>query len=231
MKLFFKKSTLVLFFLSFTFLLLGNTHSGNLPNTTITRIPVWVFLETIPGSKTENARASMPPKNSLKKVSSFLLSGLVFGWDFEYVPYDKRRNVKEFFEIKPKYKIEIDDQFLNITNLTPAYPYLYCYAEYTSDNLVTKRQETWASVTYKTVQGKGTGERSDEVQGIFNAYINATKDAIRRYAQTLTKNKPKEIRGQILIKNNPRLFMTSGRFHASLEMYIHITEIISYELF
>lgn len=212
-------------------LLLSNTHTGDLPGSSVTRIPVWVFLETTPGATNENARASMPPKKALKEVSSFLLSGLVFGWEFSYTPYDKRRNVDEYFEIKPKYEIAITDEALTITDLTAAYPYLYCYAEYQADELVTKRQHTWKSISYKTVQGSGAGERSDEVKGIYDAYINATKDAVRRYARTITKNKPREVRGQLLIRNNPRLFMTSGRFNASLEMYIYMEKIIPYEVF
>lgn len=212
-------------------LILSNTHTGDKYGTQCTRIPVWVFLETMPGASGENARASMPPKKALTELSSFLLSGLVFGWDFEYSPYDKRRNVAEHFEIKAKHEIAVNDKALSISDLLPAYPFLYAYAEYTASDLLAKRQQTWKSISYKTVKGFGQGERSDEISGIYNAYINATKDAVRRYARTVTKNKPKELRGQLLIRDNPRLFMTSGRFNASIEMYIYISEIIPYEVF
>lgn len=213
------------------FVLLGNTTSGDTAGSTVTRIPVWVFLETMPGATSEAARTSLPPKKALNEVSRFLLSGLVFGWDFSYTPYDKRRNVDEYFEIIPKYEITANDTAFHMSDLTPAYPYLYCYAEYSADILLAKRQAAWKTLSYKTVQGSGIGERSDEVQGIYTAYINATKDAVRRYAQDLTKNKPREVRGQLLIRNNPRLFMKSGQFHANLEMYIFISEIIPYEVF
>ena len=197
-------------------LLLGNTHSGTREGTTVTRIPVWVFLETMP---------------ALTEYSAFLLSGLVFGWEFTYVPLDKTRSVDEYFEIKPHYEIAASDAALRITDLTPQYPYLYCYAEYTASDILAKRQIAWQSISYRTIQGSGTGERSDEIAGVYTAYINAAKDAVRRYARSVTKNKPREIHGQLLIRDNPRLFMKSGLFHANLEMYIYVEKIIPYTVF
>lgn len=226
-----KKRFLLATLIFFIPLLLSNTHYGDVKGTRITRIPVWVFLETVPGATGENARASLPPRKAITELSAFLLSGLVFGWEFSYTPYDKTRQVDEYFEIKPKYKIDIKEGALNITDLVPEYPYLYCYAEYTSDELLTKRQFAWQSISYKTVQGTGTGERSDEISGVYTAYINATKDAICRYARSLTKNKPREVRGQLLIRDNPRLFMKRGLFYANLEMYIYIEEIVPYMVF
>lgn len=225
-----KKKRLLFVFIIFP-LLLGNTHTGEIEGTTVTRIPVWVFLETMPGASGENARASLPPRKALTEYSAFLLSGLVFGWEFTYTPYDKTRAVEEYFEIKPKHEIATNDEALTITDLTAAYPYLYCYAEYTANYVLAKRQSAWQSISYRTVQGSGTGERSDEIAGVYTAYINAAKDAVRRYARSLTKNKPREIRGQLLIRDNPRLFMKSGLFHASLEMYIYAEKIIPYTTF
>ena len=212
-------------------LLLRNTHSGTREDTTVTRIPVWVFLETMPCATNENARASLPPRRALTEYSAFLLSGLLFGCEFTYVPLDKTRAVDEYFEIKPHYEIAASDAALRITDLTPQYPYLYCYAEYTASDILAKRQIAWQSISYRTIQGSGTGERSDEIAGVYTAYINAAKDAVRRYARSVTKNKPREIHGQLLIRDNPRLFMKSGLFHANLEMYIYVEKIIPYTVF
>lgn len=226
-----KKNILVLLLFFLAFSPLAETYDDESDSTTITRIPVWVFLETVPGATTENAKASLPPRKAITELSSFLLSGFVFGWEFKYVPYDKTRQVKEHFEIKPKHEIPPDATSLKISELTPKYPYLYCYAEYTASEVLALRQQTWECISYKVVQGTGTGERIDEVQGIYNAYINAVKDAVRRHARSLTKNKPREICGQLMLRENPRLFMKSGTFYASLEMNIYIEKIFPYTMF
>lgn len=226
-----KKRNFLVALIFFMPLFLSNTHYGDVQGTRITRIPVWVFLETVPGASAEKARAALPPRKAITELSAFLLSGLVFGWEFSYTPYDKTRQVDEYFEINPKYKIDTKEEALKITALVPEYPYLYCYAEYTSSETLAKRQFAWQSISYKTVQGTGTGERSDEISGVYTAYINATKDAVRRYARSLTKNKPREVCGQLLIRDNPRLFMKSGLFYANLEMYIYIEKIVPYTVF
>lgn len=226
-----KKKLSVLFaILTYSFVF-ANTYKGDVQGTTITRIPVWVFLETMPGATSEYAKASLPPRKAITELSCYLLSGLVFGSDFSYTPYDKTRNVPEFFEVTEKYRISPDDQALEIKELVPSYPYLYCLAEYTASDVLAKRQESWKTLSYKTVKGYGVGERSDEIQGVYDAYHNAIKDAVRRYAQTLTKNKPAEVSGQFMIKGEPRLYMKSGRFHASLELYIIIDTIRPYTQF
>lgn len=226
-----RKSFFALVLLFCTVELIADTYTDESACTVVTRIPVWVFLETMPGFTEEHAAASMPPRKAITELSAKLLSGLVYGWKFSYTPSDKTRNVAEYFELEPIYSIQASDPLLSITELTPHYPYLYCYAEYRASSTLAKRQQAWASVSYKSVQGSGSGQRSDELDGIYDAYINAAKNAVRQYARSLTKNKPKAVNGELLLKGNPRLFMKSGTFHATVNADIYITEIIPYTMF
>lgn len=198
----------------------------------IVRAPVWVFLEPEPGTFTEEKKAEfVPPQKALKELSAYVLSGMTYGWKFSYTPYDKKRAVKEFFELKPVYLINSEDERLFLTDIKIKYPYCYCWAEYRIPIEKSMRLKTWKSVSYKTVKGEGTGSRSDELKGVYDAYTEAVKNAIREYARKILKNKPKEIKGEILIKSNPRIYVESGLFKADLEVYLNITQIIPYVLF
>ena len=225
------------FFFGFSFFLslsiCADTYSGTSSETAlIVRSPVWVFLETEPGTFDDKPpKQNIPPKEALNELSRYILSGMIYGWKFSYTPYDKKRNVQEFFELMPIFQIEKNDKNFFITDVEIKYPFCYCWAEYGIPESKAIRLEFWKSISHKTVKGRGMGERSDELKGVYNAYTEAAKNAIREYARKFVKNKPKEISGEMLIKNNPRLYIESGLFKAELELYLHIEEIISYNFF
>lgn len=225
------------FFFGFSFflslLICADTYSGgSAEKAVIVRSPVWVFLEPVPGSFDDSpAKEITPPKEALKELSRYILAGMVYGWKFSYTPYDKKRNVQEFFELTPIFQIEKDDKNVFITDVEIKYPYCYCWAEYGIPESEAIRLEFWKSISYKTVKGRGTGDRSDELKGVYDAYSEAAKNAVREYARKFIKNKPKEISGEMLIKNNPRLYIESGLFKAELELYLHIEKVISYQFF
>ena len=81
------------------------------------------------------------------------------------------------------------------------------------------------------MKGVGEGLRKNETEGVKTAYINAIKKAIKEHVRKSEKNKPKEIIGEVLIKNSPRLFCSSGLFKAEVELYINIKEIVPYTAF
>lgn len=198
----------------------------------IVRAPVWVFLEPEPGAFTEEKKSEfLPPKKALKELSAYVLSGMTYGWKFSYTPYDKKRAVEELFELKPVYPINSEDERLFLTDIKIKYPYCYCWAEYRIPTKNAMRLKAWKSVSHKTAKGRGIGSRSDELKGVYNAYTEAVKNAIREYARKILKNKPKEIKGEILIKSNPRIYVESGLFKAELEIYLNITQIVPYALF
>lgn len=223
----------VFFNILLSFKLKADSYSGN-SNTEsmILHAPVWVFLESQPGTITENEQGRfIPPAKALREISQFLLSGMTYGWKFKYTPQDKARSIDEFFEINPIHLIHYNDKRLVLKEIKAAYPYLYCRAEYRISEAEEQRIKTWKSVNYKAVKGRGSADRKMEIDGIYEAYSQAAKNAVRSFGRKIEKNKPREIKGELLIKKNPRLFVESGNFIAELEMYINITEITKHSAF
>lgn len=223
----------VLFFLFFTVNIWAEYYSGNTKqDSRIIRVPVWAFLEGQPGTmEGEEASPFLPPKEALQEVSNFLLTGMSYGWEFSYTPSDTRRGVKEMFEIKALKELRIKKEKITIKEVRVKYPYVYCWAEYSLSSDEVALHQSWQSLKYKTVKGIGEGLRKNETEGVKTAYTNAIKKAIREYARKIQKNKPKEIIGEVLIKDCPRLFCASGLFKAEIELYINIKEIVPYTAF
>lgn len=194
--------------------------------------PVWVYLETVPGTLTaEEIQTKIPPIQELYEMSRFIVSGMLYGWKFSYTPPDKTRAVTEYFELSPIESIASNDPSFTLSEIRPKYPVLFCWARYTLNDSQKRRLMYWDSIVFKNGGGTGRGERTDEIQGIKNAYTNAIMQAIREQARSIEKNKPKEIRGEVKLKESPRLFSDQGYFVATVRVRINVLEIVPYHVF
>jgi hypothetical protein len=191
------------------------------------RAPVWVYLEQVPGSAAEGK----PPLEKLDETARFIMGGMVYGWKFSYTPSDRTRGVAEEFSLEPVLKIPSGDPRLDLSEIRAAYPRLACQAEYRLDASLARWTARWSSVLFRSSKGRGTGERTAEAAGILAAYTNAVRQAVREDARKLEKNKPKEIRGEVLLREDPRLFADQGLFVAEVRVLIDLKEIIPYSAF
>ena len=84
---------------------------------------------------------------------------------------------------------------------------------------------------YRKISGTGEGLVSEGFDGIKIGAQNALKSAVREYARTIIKNKPKEIIGEVLIINDPYIRIRSGRYLVQLDFLLNINKIIEYNIF
>ena len=173
----------------------------------------------------------LPPRQALLELSKTIMEGMVYGWKFSYTPFDKRRAVAEEFELEPLYSILPSDSRLSLTELRLQYPYLYCWAEYRVTDAIALHRTEWRRINYVTGKGSGSAERKLEIEGVRQAYREAALAAVRGYLRKNIKNKPKTVHGEMLIKDNPRLSVSGGKFTAELTIYLHIKEVVPYEIF
>ncbi|UTC51909.1 hypothetical protein E4N65_03130 [Treponema sp. OMZ 855] len=229
----FRKLSFFFFLLCAASFLYADSYSGSgINDALIIRAPVWVFLESQPGVMDNDIQGTrLPPRKALSELSKTIMEGMVYGWKFSYTPFDKRRAVAEEFELEPLQSIHSNDSRLSVTELRPQYPYLYCWAEYRVTDAIALHRTEWVRINYITGKGSGSAERKLEIEGIRQAYRNAALAAVRGYLRKNIKNKPKTVHGEMLIKDNPRLYVSSGKFTAELTVYLYIKEVIPYEIF
>lgn len=191
--------------------------------------PLWVYYEGFPllGGLASPEKI----KEELIGLGSYLMSGMLYGWDFSYTPSDKTRGVEEFFEIIPVYTIKETDPNLFYTDIKSEYPKITTWVRYNLDTNSVLRLKRLSSIEFTSSSGSGTGDVSLGLDGVFLAYKQALLYSIRGLAQKESKNKPKEITGEIFLKDNPRIYVKEGLYTAEIKTLIVLKEIIPYRLY
>ena len=93
----------LIFALIFELLIAGSLLSAQTPSVVRNiRLPLWAELDAYPGlelSSDENSGQFDFPVSQMRRIAPFIISGMVYGWNFVYVPYDKARGVEEYLEV------------------------------------------------------------------------------------------------------------------------------------
>lgn len=223
------KKNLLLIVLFLTF---ASLHAQLSDSQKLLRIKIWAPLDENPATQIipqEDEPFYGTSIRSLKVVAPYLLSGMIYGWKFEYTPSDKTRNVEEYFSFEPIAKISEEDPNINFTNPAFLDTRVYCWLEYPrTDNMMIYRKR-WDNIMYPKVTGYGESSELDSAKAIKEAIKEAAKNAIRTYAQGQTKNKPKEVIGEILLcDEDPSIKIMSGKYTASLDFFLYVDKIVQY---
>lgn len=197
------------------------------------KFQTWVLAEEIPSvdKPTEKDDFISLPVQKLKDQIPFIISGMIYGWNFEYVPYDKLRGVNEFFDFSPVEEINYPASNISYSEMKVEDGKFYCWVTYKrTDDMFALRQH-WNSAAFPHISGKGTGSILTNFEGLQAAYSEAIKDAVRTYYRSLIKNKPKEIHGTVLLEENPTVGIYNGQYVVQLKLILRADEIIYYSVF
>ena len=204
------------------------------------RLPLWAELDAYPGlvpvdseDKDENRDWSQFdfPIKQMHKIAPFIISGMVYGWNFVYVPYDKARGVEEYLEVT-----EVVSSDVIRGGITYGSPWLTentfnCWAEYTRTDSQVQNYNLWASIKNPVISGIGYASVEKGFEGIEDAAKESLKEAIRSYYRNIIKNKPKEITGAVLIRKFPTLGIDAGRYVINLDFFLECGKIIEYSVY
>ena len=166
-----------------------------------------------------------------KEISPYLLNGMLNGWEFEYVPYDKTRRVAEYFSLTEVEPFNPSVNKISYKEPMPVEDRLVCWVECERTEVQKLSYERWKSITHPRVKGHGTAPVEDGFKGIQAACEAAVKNAVREYWRTMVKNKPKEINGAGLVRNFPTLGISSGRYVINLDFFLECGKIIEYSVY
>lgn len=220
------------------------------------RIQIWSELDAFPGKFTEDVQQEQIDQTETseqkkstdsddgrdisifnfaiaraKEISPYLLGGMLSGWEFDYVPYDKTRQVDEFFEIT-----EIDPFNPQVNKIyykepAPVEDRLICWVECERTPVQKLAYERWSSIIHPKIKGHGSASVEDGFEGIKAACSAAVRDAVREYWRTLVKNKPKEILGRVLLIQDPRIYIYEGQYVVDLDFFVETDKIVSYSYY
>ncbi len=197
------------------------------------RFSLWATLEAYPeaGEVVDMQNPFAHPINRLKEIVPFFLEGMVCGWSFTYTPSDKTRNVEEFFEFKLLREFPNMESLINYTEPWVEENKLQCWIEFRCPPHLTAWRNSWKTLGYHRISGRGQGKLIDGFDGIHEAATMALKEAVREYARSITKNKPKEITGEVLVTGLPSIGLKSGRYIVDLDFFLNVSRIINYTIY
>lgn len=163
-----------------------------------------------------------------KQVTPFLLSGMLSGWKFDYVPSDRTRRVQEIFEFEEVTPFNREMNPISYRNPEPLDNKLVCWAYCDRTQTQQLSYRRWNSISHPKIRGKGKASVEDEFEGIKKACEEAVKNGVREYWRIYEKNKPKEISGKVLLIGAPRIYISEGQYIADLEFFLETDTIVKY---
>ena len=210
------------------------------------RLPLWAELDAYPGlfpvndetdGQSENQNEVRNegqydfPVKQIRKIAPFIISGMVYGWNFVYVPYDKARGVEEYLEVTEVVSSEVIKGGITYVSPWISDNNLNCWVEYSRTDSQVQNYQLWSSIQNPVIGGIGYASVEKGFEGIEEAAREALKDAIRNYYRKTIKNKPKEINGAVLVRDFPTLGISSGRYVINLDFFLECGKIIEYSVY
>lgn len=159
------------------------------------------------------------------------ISGMIYGYRFDYTLENKERNITEQFALSLVSTIPRNDPNLRLVTYWKQGEMLYGQFQYRA----TGEQLIWLSAWHNspTVVGGGRGgatvwSSDDEQQ---TALFAALRDAVTRHLRKQYRDKPKRVTGSLLIRDGTRIWIASGEYRAELFTRIRIEEVEEFEYF
>ena len=160
-----------------------------------------------------------------------LLSGMVYGWTFSWTPSDAARKVADRFELVPVAEIPWGSDRLVVRQTQVEEARLFAQVFYTMNPAEQLRRESWAGAVVDAATGTGEAPAMKGRQAKAEALANAIKDAVRNQLRTRILNKPRQIRGEVVLWEDPQVWVASGAYHAVAKIRLRVVEIVPYRIF
>lgn len=203
------------------------------PDTDVIVLTLWTEV-----SKTVPSISGDPSPDDLKGLSRkvlldarWIISGMIYGYNVKYVPYDKERGVAEYFSADPVYSIPFGDPALRVTATRFEKGRFFVEARYDLVDFQLRRLKLWNSNIYPEAEGIGRASffKGDEAR--IEAVREGIKEALRAYLRARIRNKPREITGKVLLDQPPYIIIDAGGYSSKTRIKLDIEKVIPYSVY
>jgi hypothetical protein len=191
----------------------------------------WVELEPVVRIEPEYPIPLEKAGQWVLEEARTLLAGMVYGWTFVWTPGDVSRQVEDRFELAPVAEIPWGSERLTVRQTQVEEARLFAQVSYTMDAAEQLRRESWAGAVVDAATGSGEAPAMKGRQAKLEAIANAIKDAVRNQLHTRIFNKPREIRGEVVLWDDPQVWVVQGAYHAVARIRLRVTGIVPYRIF
>jgi hypothetical protein len=169
--------------------------------------------------------------HQLLEEARIILSSMIYGYSFSYIPQDNARGVKDWFDLKPIEEIEWGDPNLEIISSEVVDNRVICKIVYNLSDYQEARRSSWYSNTIPYSTGTGQENYFFGFEAKLTSIKNSIKEAIRNYARARVINKPREIKGEVLVWDSPYTVISEGNYTSTVKIKLLMLEIIPYTVF
>lgn len=189
------------------------------------QLEVWCDLDqAYPGMEEYPLTAEQATGMLLEEVR-YVLSLMLYGAQFEYVPGDKRKNVADSITIEPLAMVARGDPSFAAYETRLKQGKLRLIINYRLMDFQIARINGWTSSGIVDITGTGKVD-------IFNGYADrkaaideAVKQGVRAYLRERIFDKPAKVTGSFLVSSPPVVRADSGQFVATLSCQIKIKSV------
>ena len=202
----------------------GQTPTPPEPWDGVVSIEVWSFDDRI-------IHRDQSAEERLLREAQYVLSGMIYGWEFVYTPADPNRNVQRYFELTPLGTIPWGDPRLTVRSVHDEYSRLYGLIDYRPSQIDRRRRGAWSGSDVDTAAGVGTAPLQDGFLGKQEAIHGAIRNAVREYLRRRRLNRPREAIGSLILQEAPRIRTVDGMYEARVSVFLRIERVRDYVTF
>ena len=156
--------------------------------------------------------------------AAWAYGGMLWGFEFEYAPYDRARGIAETFRLRSLGAIERGDPRLVPGPASSDGRALRAYVEYRPDEAGAGLVESYRREPWKAAQGLGKAEVALGWAGRRAACEDALREAVRAHLRSIEPNKPRGASGRVVLERPPTIRVQGGRYTAQLRARIEVLE-------
>jgi hypothetical protein len=195
------------------------------------RAEFWADLEPVAKVGEEWPVSAETARARIREEAAWVFGGMIWGFEFSYTPYDKTRSIPERFEILPIGSLPPDSLSFAAGARRSSMNELRSYVEYRPEVALVELMAGYAHDPWKGCQGIGKADMNLGLKGRRAAYEDGLRAALRSLLQGLEPNKPRLVRGRVILDRPPSMSIQGGYYTAQLRARAMIIEVLPYKIF
>ena len=173
----------------------------------------------------------MEASRRLLEEARQVLSLMVYGCRFLYVPADGARGIREEFRLEAVGEVAWGDPALRILDTEQREDRLHARLEYRLSETQGRRRAAWSSNTIPAATATGEGNLFQGPGEKRTALESALREAVHGHLRPRLFSRPREVRGELLLWSEPRTIVRTGRYLSTVTARVRVTQIVPYRIF
>jgi hypothetical protein len=195
------------------------------------RSEFWSDIQPVPGVGEEWPVGPEEGRARILAEAAWVFSGMIWGFEFSYTPFDKTRALEERFDLSPIQSLRPEELYLAPgarENLDDA---RFSFVEYRPEASLVSLMDAYSGDPWKGSQGVGKADMILGIKGRRAAYVDGLRAAVRSLLQGLEPNKPRLVRGRAVFDRPPTMAIIGGAYTSQVRARVMVVELIPYKVY